>query len=76
MVLFVLRAYAQAELSNWFCPSLLLSVVVLKNIFITVDSESITTSKREDNNEIRRVLAYVYLVEHKAVSFSAFSTFF
>ena len=40
------------------------------------DSASIRTSKREDNDEIRRILAYVYLVEHKAVSFSAFSTFF
>ena len=33
------------------------------------------TSKREDNDEIRRILAYVYLVKHKAVSFSASSTF-
>ena len=40
------------------------------------DSESITTFKREDNNEICHILAYVYLVEHKVVSFSAFSTFF
>ena len=47
-----------------------------KKIFITGDLESITTSKRENNDEIRRILAYVYLVELKAVSFSAFSTFF
>ena len=55
-------------------PSVRLSVmqVILKS----GDSASIRTSKREDNDEIRRILAYVYLVEHKAVSFSAFSTFF
>ena len=47
-----------------------------KVILKSGDSASITTSKREDNDEIRRILAYVYLVEHKAVSFSAFSTFF
>ena len=40
---------------------------------ITASSKVI---KWEDNDEIRRILAYVYLVEHKAVSFSAFSTFF
>ena len=39
------------------------------------DSASIRTSKQEDNDEIRRILAYVYLVEHKAVSFSAFSDY-
>ena len=47
-----------------------------KVILKSGDSASITTSKREDNDEIRRILAYVYLVELKAVSFSAFSTFF
>ena len=47
-----------------------------KVILKSGDSASITTSKREDNDEIRRILAYVYLVEHKAVSFLAFSTFF
>ena len=59
--------------------SVVVAVVVcryLKNIFIKGDLESITTSKREDNNEIRRILALVYLIEHKAVLFSAFSTFF
>ena len=40
------------------------------------DLEAKTISKQEDKDEIRRILAYVYLVEHKAVSFSAFSTFF
>ena len=60
-------------------PSVRPSVVCHKKkrkIFITGDLESITTSKRENNDEIRRILAYVYLVELKAVSFSAFSTFF
>ena len=57
---------------NWFCPSSVRHKVILKS----GDSASITTSKREDNDEIRRILAYVYLVELKAVSFSAFSTFF
>ena len=54
---------------------LVLSVVVICHKKLG-DSESITTSKWEDNDEIRRILAYVYLVEHKAVSFSASSTFF
>ena len=53
------------------CPSVRHKVILKSG-----DSASITTSKREDNDEIRRILAYVYLVEHKAVSFSAFSTFF
>ena len=60
-------------LSNWFCQSV---VVVHKKFFITGDSESKSSSKRENNDEIRRILSYVYLVEHKAVLFSAFSTFF
>ena len=60
-------AYARVGLSNSFCPS---SSVI--KIFITGDSESITTSKWEDNDEIHRILAYVYLVEHKAALFSAF----
>ena len=58
---------------------LVVSVVrpsVMQVILKSGDSASIRTSKREDNDEIRRILAYVYLVEHKAVSFSAFSTFF
>ena len=49
---------------------------VMQVILKSGDSASIRTSKREDNDEIRRILAYVYLVEYKAVSFSAFSTFF
>ena len=40
------------------------------------DLEAKTISKQEDKDEIRRILAYVYLIEHKAVLFSAFSTFF
>ena len=40
------------------------------------DLEGKTISKQEDKDEIRRILAYVYLREHKAVLFSAFSTFF
>ena len=66
------RAYAQAGLSNWFCPSVRPSVI---KVFITGDSESTMTSKREDNDKIRCILAYVYLVEHKAVLFSAFSDY-
>ena len=58
-----------------------LSVVVVvvvchKNIFITADLEAKTISKQEVNDEIRHILACVYLVKHRAVSFSAFSTFF
>ena len=40
------------------------------------DLEAKTISKQEDKDEIRRILAYVYLIEHKAVLFSVFSTFF
>ena len=71
-------AYARAGLSNWLCPSSVRTVrpSVMQVILKSGDSASIRTSKREDNDEIRRILAYVYLVEHKAVSFSAFSTFF
>ena len=68
-------AYARAGLSNWLCPSSV-RPSVMQVILKSGDSASIRTSKREDNDEIRRILAYVYLVEHKAVSFSAFSTFF
>ena len=68
-------ACARAGLSNWFCPSVVVVHKKKKN-FITGYSESKSTSKRENNDEIRRILAYVYLVEHKAVLFSAFSTFF
>ena len=39
------------------------------------DLEAKTISKQEDKDEIRRILAYVYLVEHKAVSFSPFSDY-
>ena len=39
------------------------------------DLEAKTISKQEDKDEIRHILAYVYLIEHKAVLFSAFSTF-
>ena len=51
------------------------SVVCHKKFFITGDLESIMTSKRENNDKIRRILAYAYLVEHEAVLFSTFSTF-
>ena len=64
-------AYALAGLSNRLCQSSVMQVILKSG-----DSASIRTSKREDNDEIRRILAYVYLVEHKAVSFSAFSTLF
>ena len=68
-------ACARAGLSNWLCPSSV-RPSVMQVILKSGDSASIRTSKRKDNDEIRRILAYVYLVEHKAVSFSAFSTFF
>ena len=42
------------------CPS-----VRHRKVFITGDLESTTTSKREDNDEIRRILADVYLIEYK-----------
>ena len=67
-------AYARAGLSNRFCP-LLLSSVIKKNSLMG-DLEAKTISKQEDKDEIRRILAYVHLIEHKAVLFSAFSTFF
>ena len=35
-----------------------------------------TISKQQENEEIWKILAYAYLVEQKAVLFSAFSTFF
>ena len=70
------RTYAQVGLSNRLCPSLLLSVVVCKNIFITADLEAKTISKQEVNDEIRHILACMYLVKHRVVSFSAFSTLF
>ena len=36
------------------------------------DLEAKTISKQEDKDEIRRILAYVYLVKQKVVLFSAF----
>ena len=48
------------------------SVIKKLKTCITGDLESIMTSKREDNDKIRRILAYVYLVEHEAVLFSTF----
>ena len=39
------------------------------------DLEAKTISKQEDKDEIRRILAYVYLIEHKAVLFSVFFFF-
>ena len=50
-------------ISNWFCPS-----VRHRKVFITGNSESTMTSKREDNDEIRHILADVYLIEHKYFS--------
>ena len=50
-------------------------VVVVCHIFITADLEAKTISKQEVNDEIHNILACVYLVKHRAVSFSAFSTF-
>ena len=69
------RARMQAGLSNRFCPSSLLLLSVIKKNFITADLEVKTLSKQEVNDEIRNILACVYLVKHRAVSFSAFSTF-
>ena len=40
------------------------------------DLEAKTISKREVNDENRHILVCVYLVKHRAVSFSEFSTFF
>ena len=66
-------AYARAGLSNRFCPSLssLLSSVIKKNSLMG-DLEAKTIPKQEDKDEIRRILAYVYLVKQKVVLFSAF----
>ena len=44
--------------------------------FITAGLEAKTISKQEVNDEICHILACVYLVKHRVVSFSAFSTFF
>ena len=49
---------------------------VRPSVFITGIAESKTTFKWKENEEIRRIIANVYLVEHKAVLFLAFSTFF
>ena len=67
-----MRTGIQAGLSNRFCPS----VIKYKKIFITRDFEVITISKWEVNDELRHILAHMYLMKHKAVLFSAFSTFF
>ena len=40
------------------------------------DLEAIITLKPADSFEIRHILAHLYLEEHKAVLFSAFSTAF
>ena len=56
-------------LRNWFSPY---PSSVIKKI-ITGDLESIMTSKWENNDEICRILAYVYLVEHETVLFSTLS---
>ena len=70
-------AYARAGLSNWFCPSVVVVVVVVrKKNFITADLEAKTISKQEVKDENRHILACVYLVKHRAVSFSAIPTFF
>ena len=60
---------------------LVLSVVVVvcrcrQKFFLTADSEAITISKREDKDEMSSTLAYMYLVEHKAVLLLVSSTFF
>ena len=47
-------------------------VVVIKKISLMGDLEAKTISKQEDKDEIRRILAYVYLVKQKVVLFSAF----
>ena len=59
-----------------------LSVVVFvvvchknKKICLMGDLEAKTISKLEDKDEIRRILAYVYLIECKAVLFSLFSDY-
>ena len=67
MVYLPRAAYARAGLSNRLGPSSVMQVILKSG-----DSASVRTSKREDNDEIRRILAYVYLVERKAVSFSTF----
>ena len=63
-------AYARAglSLSNWF---------VCHNFFLkTRSNRRFRGSKQQDNDEMCQILAYEYLVEHKAVLFSAFPTFF
>ena len=65
-------AFARAGLSNRLCPS----SSVIQKISKTGDLEAKTISKREDNDEIRHILAYVYLMKYKAVVFSAFPPFF
>ena len=47
-------------------------VVCHKKFSLMGDLEAKTISKQEDKDEIRRILAYVYLIEHKAVLFSIF----
>ena len=47
-------------------------VIVIKKISLMGDLEAKTISKQEDKDEIRRILAYLYLVKQKVVLFSAF----
>ena len=56
--------YAQAGLSNLFCPSVVVVVChtkILKNLR-TGDLEAITISKQEVNADIRDSLACLYLI--------------
>ena len=53
---------------------LVLSVRLSYNFFF--EKQAKTVSKQQNNDEMRQILAHVYLVEHKAVLVLAFSTFF
>ena len=66
----------QAGLSNWFCLSIWHVIKSFEIVIVLTGDLEATISQRQVNIEIRCILAYVYLVKHKAVLFSTFSTFF
>ena len=69
--IFIPRKYAQAVLSLSVCRRCP-SVIKKLKIFIMAVLDAKTFSKQEVNDEIRHILAYVYLVKHKVLLFPAF----
>ena len=69
------RAYAQVRLSNWYCQSVVVVVVVchkkIRKNFITHNLEAITTSKQEATIQIPQKSTCAYLTVTKALLVSA-----